>query len=182
MFTFKSTVHIQNCLKPYRDLVARVDGLLGRVRRQYPADLACHKGCKCGCRNLSIFPIEALSLFTAIQALPGQKAAELSQRADIYSIWDCPLLEDGACALYPFRPIICRTHGFPLRTIYKSRASIGCCRLNFKNRPSIPDDAIVDLDPINRLLRAINVTAVAEMARPLPARLSIAAAVQLACC
>ena len=182
MFTFNSAVHIQNCLKPYRDLVTRVDGLLDRVRNRYPADLACYKGCKCGCRNLSIFPIEALSLSTAIQALPAQNAAALRQRADNYSIWDCPLLEDGACGLYPFRPIICRTHGFPLRTIYKGRASIGCCRRNFKNRPSIPDDAIVDLDRINHLLRAINATAVGEMVRPLPARLSIAAAVQVACC
>ena len=28
----------------------------------------------------------------------------------------CPLLRDGACLLYEARPVLCRTHGFPLRT------------------------------------------------------------------
>ncbi len=114
----------------------------------------------------------------AVQELPAEKAAALRQRANILSIWDCPLLEDGACGLYPFRPIICRTHGFPLQTIYNGQSSIGCCRRNFNNRPSIPDDAIIELDPINSLLRAVNASAVAAMALQMPERLSIAAAVQ----
>ena len=170
---------IHNCLKPYRDLVARVDRLLGDVRRKYPADIACHKGCECGCRNLSIFPIEALSIFMAIQQLPIKTAAAIRQRAEAHTIWDCPMLEDRACGLYPFRPIICRTHGLPLQTIYNGRPSIGYCRRNFKNRPNIPPDAVIDLDWINNSLRAINAALAQHLTRQMPARLSIAAAVDL---
>ncbi|MGD8961081.1 MAG: hypothetical protein PVH43_01130 [Desulfobacterales bacterium] len=68
---------IDSCLKPYRDLVARVDRLLGDLRFKYPADIACHKGCDCGCRNLSIFPIEALSIFMAIRQLATKAAAAI---------------------------------------------------------------------------------------------------------
>lgn len=170
---------IQNCLRPYRDLLARVDRLLDDVRCKYPADIACRKGCDCGCRNLSIFPIEALSIFMAMQELPAEAAAAIRQRAAAHSIWNCPLLEDRACGLYPFRPMICRTHGFALQTIYNGRRSIGCCRRNFKNRPDIPQDAVLDLDWINNSLRAVNAALVQHLTRQMPARLSIAAAVHL---
>ncbi|MGD9412957.1 MAG: hypothetical protein PVJ54_13920, partial [Desulfobacterales bacterium] len=62
------------CLTPYRDLLDRVDRLLYRIRRRYSAQIACHKGCNCGCRNLSVFPIEALSLAEALQNLPAGSA------------------------------------------------------------------------------------------------------------
>jgi Fe-S-cluster containining protein len=170
---------INSCLKPYRDLVARVDRLLDDVRCKYPADIVCHKGCDCGCRNLSIFPIEALSIFMAIRELPANAAAAVRQRAETHTIWDCPLLEDRACGLYPYRPIICRTHGLPLQTIYNGRPSIGYCRRNFENRSAIPRDAVIDLDWINNSLRAVNAALVQHLTRQMPARLSIAAAVHL---
>jgi len=69
-----------------------------------------------------------------------------------------------------------------LQTVYNERSAIGYCRHNFKDMSSIPADAIIDLDSINAELRAINTTAVTEMAHvlQLPDRLSIANAVLLA--
>lgn len=174
--------HLDKCLIPYGELLAAVDHNLARIQRRYSAHISCHKGCACGCRNLTVFPIEALSLTRALQGLPAGVAGRIRKRAAAASVWDCPLLEDRACSMYLFRPLICRTHGFPLRTIYNERLSIGYCRLNFINMPSIPDDAVVDLDQINAALRAINASAVNEMTPVfhLPDRLSIAEAVLLA--
>ena len=174
--------HLHKCLIPYRDLLTTVDRLLYRIRRRYSAQITCRKGCDCGCRNLSIFPIEALSLANALQDLPAGTAVRIRKRAANASFWDCPLLEDQACNLYTFRPVICRTHGFPLQTIYNQQVSIGHCRHNFKDMSSIPDDAVIDLDHINGALRAINSSAVSEMAYALqlPDRLSIADALLLA--
>ena len=174
--------HLHKCLIPYRDLLNRVDRLLCRIRRRYSAQIACHKGCACGCRNLSIFPIEALSLANALQDLPAGTAAGMRKRAATASFWDCPLLEDRVCNLYAFRPLICRTHGFALQTIYHQQLSIAHCRHNFKNMSPIPDDAVIDLDHINGALRAINSSAVSEMLHilQLPDRLSIADALLLA--
>jgi Fe-S-cluster containining protein len=171
--------HLHKCLIAYGELLATVDRILDRIQRRYSAHIACRKGCACGCRNLTIFPIEALSLIRALQDLPAEASARIRKRAATASFWDCPLLEDQACDLYPFRPLICRTHGFPLQTTYNDRLSIGYCRHNFKNMPSIPEDAVVDLDQINGELRTINASAVSEMAsvRQLPDRLSIAEAV-----
>lgn len=170
---------IHDCLKPYRELVAIVDRLLDDVRRKYPSDIACHKGCNCGCRNLSIFPIEALSIFMAIRQMPPKAAAAILQRTEAHRFQDCPLLQDRTCGLYPFRPIICRTHGLPLQTIYRGRPSIGYCRRNFVNRPAIPRDAVIDLDWINNALRTVNAALAQHLSRQMPARLSIQAAVQL---
>ena len=130
---------------------------------------------------MSIFPIEALSLADAMQDLPAGTAARIRKRAANASFWECPLLEDRACELYAFRPVICRTHGFALQTIYNQQVSIGHCRHNFKNMSSIPDDAVIDLDPINGALRAINASAVSEMGcvLQLQDRLSIAEALSL---
>ncbi len=177
----KSAVDINKSLLNYRHLLAGVDQLLGSIQRKYSDHIVCHKGCGCGCRNISIFPVEALSLAVALQALPEAVIAKFRSRAASASFWDCPLLEDRACSMYAFRPIICRTHGFPLQTIYKERSSIGYCRYNFKDMSSIPDDAIIDLGSINDTLRGINAAAVDELAHilKLSDRLSIAEAVRL---
>ena len=177
-----SKTHLHKCLIPYRDLLTAIDRRLECIRRRYSAQIACRKGCDCGCRNLTIFPIEALSLAHAMQDLPVGTSARIRKRAANASFWECPLLEDRACNLYAYRPVICRTHGFPLQTIYNERLSIGHCRHNFKNMSSIPDDAVIDLDHINGALRTINASAVSEMAHVLRLhdRLSIAEALLLA--
>lgn len=179
MLKLKASADINKCLMNYRDLLTRVDRLLDSIRRRYSGAIVCHKGCDCGCRNLSVFPIEALSLAKALQDLSEGTGAKIRQRAAAASFWDCPLLEDRACSMYTFRPVICRTHGFPLLTRYKGQPSIGYCRNNFKDMSSIPDDAIIDLDNINRTLKAINTSVVGELVHvlQLPGRLSIAEAI-----
>jgi Fe-S-cluster containining protein len=178
-YKLKSAVDINLCLLDYRHLVVRVDQLLGRVQRKYGRHIACRKGCSCGCRNISIFPVEALSLADALQTLPEAGIAKFQRRAASASFWDCPLLEDRACSLYAFRPLICRTHGFPLHTIYKGQSSVGYCRHNFKEVAAIPGDAVIDLDSINDTLRSVNAATVDELVHilKLPDRLSIAEAI-----
>ena len=179
VFKLKGTVDINKCLTNYHDLLTRVDRLLDGIQRRYPGHIVCHRGCGCGCRNLSVFPVEALSLVNAIRDLSAETDAKIRQRAAAASFWDCPLLEDRACSMYAFRPVICRTHGFPLLTHYKGQPSIGYCPKNFKDMSSIPEDARIDLDNINRTLRAMNASVVGELAHVLhlPGRLSIAGAI-----
>ena len=179
MLKLKRTDDIRKSLMDYRRLVTRVDRMVRRIRRKYRAVIACRKGCACGCRNLSILPIEALSLCGALQDLPHSVIATIRRRAAAVSFWECPLLRKGACSLYAFRPIICRTHGYPLLTHYRGQSSIGYCRHNFKNMPSIPADAVIDLEKINGSLRVINASAVRQPDRvlQLPDRFSISEAI-----
>jgi hypothetical protein len=58
--------------------------------------------------------------------------------------------------MYASRLVICRTHGLPMRSEYRGRQSIGFCQKNFQNLKAIPDDAVIDLDDLNRELASVN--------------------------
>lgn len=58
--------------------------------------------------------------------------------------------------MYPSRLLICRTHGLPMRNQYRGNQFIGVCRKNFRKINSIPDDAVMDLDRLNKNLAAVN--------------------------
>ena len=58
--------------------------------------------------------------------------------------------------MYASRLIICRTHGLPMRIEYRGKRSVGFCRKNFRELDPIPDDAVIDLDGLNKNLAAVN--------------------------
>jgi hypothetical protein len=137
--------HLHKCLIPYRDLLTTVDRLLYRIRQRYSAQIACRKGCGCGCRNLSIFPIEALSLANALQDLSAGTAARIRKRAANASFWDCPLLEDRRHNFKDMSPIpddavidLDHING-ALRTINSSAVSEMARALRLPDRLSIAD-------------------------------------------
>jgi Fe-S-cluster containining protein len=60
----------------------------------------------------------------------------------------CPFLEEGACGIYPVRPLVCRMYGhFTTRARWRRRRSIYGCRLQadyhetrlVEGRPQLPD-------------------------------------------
>lgn len=67
----------------------------------------------------------------------------------------CPLLDaEARCVVYSARPIICRSHGVPVRT--GERRDV--CPLNFKDAPleTIDDDCVLDLEHTNAILSVID--------------------------
>ncbi|WP_022665261.1 hypothetical protein [Desulfospira joergensenii] len=55
----------------------------------------------------------------------------------------CPLNKEGLCALYPYRPMICRLHGLPHELHRPDGALIkgpGCAAGNFEDQPYVPFD------------------------------------------
>ena len=97
----------------------------------------CRKGCCSCCRYLvPVSPPEAMDMADRVERLPQprrgevegrlRRAAEAILRAapslaprpttEQLSRWywslglDCPLLEEGACSIYPWRPLACREH------------------------------------------------------------------------
>ena len=143
----------------YHGLIDQVDIACRRIQAGYAGQIACEKGCVGNCCriHLSVFPIEAVSLAMALKKLPRGLVRHIKQKASLAnSFGPCPLLEDGACLMYASRLIICRTHGLPMRTEYRSQSTIGCCQKNFRKLDPIPDDAVIDLDDLNRKLAAVN--------------------------
>lgn len=69
--------------------------------------LNCRAMCPDCCVNLSVWPVEFFSIVEEMKRARWPRPE-----------WDegagCGFLKDGLCQIYPFRPIICRTHGLPL--------------------------------------------------------------------
>ena len=167
-------------LHNYRDLLARVDLICREVETEFGAHLACRAGCDGCCRHITLFPVEAAALATALDDLPGEEADRIRARARNASPdGACPLLENGLCLLYAARPIICRTHGLPLLTMHGGERTVDFCPLNFRGISSLPGKAVIDLDRLNTTLAAINALFTAQSfnnAAPEKERITIAEA------
>lgn len=126
-------------------ILAGCDQLFREMKERYPKELRCQKGCDDCCHHgLDLSLLEALYLNDAFhrasrglrrdlqrntaRAEAKLKALDLKRNgvidinqyeAQIATLdtlrVTCPLLIDGACALYQHRPAMCRIFGIPLR-------------------------------------------------------------------
>jgi len=178
-----SMVNVVESLQNYRNLVARVDGLCRRILVEYGETVFCREGCDDCCRHISLFPVEAMALVGALSALPADQSARIRSLARAASgAFICPLLEKGRCLLYDARPLICRTHGFPLLAERGGKREIDFCPKNFSGISTFPSDAVLNLDLLNITLAAINAVFIASRSdciSPEQERISIAEALQL---
>lgn len=87
------------------------------------AEWPCAKGCDQCCRRLAEIPsltrAEWELLREGLAALPAAQRDEIGQRIVALAASQerpvtCPFLDrdSGACPVYPFRPVACRTYGF----------------------------------------------------------------------
>lgn len=173
---------MEDALKNYYSLVAKVDELCSRIESDFANQLTCHAGCSGCCQHISLAWVEAIALATAFNKLPANTAEAIrlqaqSARAD----GPCPLLLDNHCALYANRPIICRTHGLPILTGSHEVRTIDFCPKNFQGSETLPGSAVVDLDRLNTLLDSVNRLFITELfsTKPDKERLSIAEALLL---
>lgn len=173
-------------LKNYTAFLKRIDKHIQRVRENYSDKIYCKKGCDSCCRFLNLFPVEAFALSAAFlkldkssQAtshltLPDVIPSELGKKA-------CPLLINRKCILYGARPIICRTHGFPIYIEKDGEPMVDFCPKNFKDVTSFSRDALLSLEHLNTMLTAINTHFLEsiETKNPLPDRIPISQALPM---
>ncbi|MCG8549699.1 MAG: YkgJ family cysteine cluster protein [Desulfobacterales bacterium] len=169
---------LDNLLKNYTDLIQRVDRHIQRLAKVHKDRLACKKGCDECCRHLSLFPVEAFALsraFCRLDAPCREKVlgqAELNDRA-------CPLLVDHVCMVYEARPIICRTHGYPLYMEKAGRGVVDFCPKNFTGVKTLDHSDMLDLDRMNTLLTAVNSHFISCFEEGLPDRIPVDQALEL---
>jgi len=148
---------INDLLQNYHNLVGKIDSLCSGVMNQCADSISCRKGCDSCCRHFSIFWVEAVNLASFVATLPRKQAVYLRSKAGTLADQDvCPLLLDGACAVYAARPIICRTHGLPILTRSETTQIVDFCPRNFTQVDTIPGHLVIDLDTLNNTLVAIN--------------------------
>lgn len=130
------------------------------IRERQSSQIACAKGCSSCCQTrLELFPVEFDRIKSAFDTIEADLKRHL--RAEAKAKWAsgiCPLLHNDACTVYEIRPLICRTHGFPLRSGVRVRTgeSVAFCHLNFRDCQTIEDKDIIDVDEFGMLLIGAN--------------------------
>jgi Fe-S-cluster containining protein len=145
-------------LVAYRALLEKLDSHAKRLRARYREHIACAEGCAGCCSLSSVFAVEACSM-----VLSADKRRKLFGRAAFSGAslkppvsgeaGRCPFLFDDRCLVYDARPVICRTHGYPLLV----EGNVDYCPKNFTTLRTIESRFILDLDALNTLLASINI-------------------------
>jgi Fe-S-cluster containining protein len=148
---------VEDLLNNYRHLVARIDALCHCIAEALGEQITCSGGCSACCTSITLFPVEAAALATALDALPEEDADEIRRHVAEHADGErCPLLHNHLCLLYGARPIICRTHGLPIIYGTGEERRIDYCPRNLTDSESLPGSVIIDLDNLNSLLVAVN--------------------------
>ena len=150
----------------YRELTVKVDAFFTRVRTRHASDMRCGSGCDSCCRTrLTITGVEAEALRAHVAAMPDDaraRLAEVARRPFDPGDMRCAALEDdGRCLVYGGRPIVCRSHGVPVRVYGEAGGRrfpiIDSCPLNFTAGPDRADpDCILDQETLSATLIAID--------------------------
>lgn len=140
----------------YESLLLKLDETLSAIREKAGSAMQCKKGCDGCCRPISIFAVEAFFLAGFFQKLSEEEQDFI--RSHVENNQDdefCPFLFEGACLLYEARPVICRTHGFPLVVTEGEERFLDFCPLNFDGETDLALSLAMDLETLNKTLSAI---------------------------
>ncbi len=146
---------IDSLLKNYQALVKKVDSHIATITKTFADHLACKKGCDACCKFLSLFPVEAMAVSQAFADLSEDIKLKVTRKIEKEKN-TCPLLINRECVLYPARPIICRTHGYPIYMEKEREILIDFCPENFKGITSFSKETLLNIEQLNTLLSVIN--------------------------
>lgn len=153
----------------YQKLLTDIEVFTKDLKEKFGQQITCHLGCVGCCQQqLTLSLIEADFISQAIKNLSNIQQQKILLAAQ--SIKNktnktnaCPLLDGFACSVYNSRPVICRTHGFPIT--FKDEESeelfLDVCPLNFSEDGESVELNLtdtIDIDRLNLRLAAINYT------------------------
>ncbi|MEE9382987.1 MAG: YkgJ family cysteine cluster protein [Nannocystaceae bacterium] len=151
----------------YDALVRKVEAHAARTTAEHADQMFCKRGCTACCRqDLNVSRVEAdhISKWLETRGSPLPAADDARTRVDAHPLFErlagdrgCAFLSEGACSIYEVRPVICRTHGLPIRT---DRVEVDVCPLNFDpaigSAADVPDVHVLDLERLNLVLAAVD--------------------------
>jgi hypothetical protein len=149
-----SDVRIGDVLARYRELCAWCDAFYTAVYRRQKARMKCRQGCGMCCILRNASPIEAAVIRDYLAGDGRDVPALARNRSDPKEM--CPLLVSDECSIYPARPIICRTHGLPMR--YRRTGVMQSCIENFRDidTDGLDPGLVLDMDKVTQNLMRLN--------------------------
>ena len=166
----------------YRTLVAKADAFFERVSQRHGAEMECQTGCSDCCHaRLTITGVEAAAVRLHLATLSSELRTSLAARAATRDP-RCPALDaEGRCDLYAARPLVCRTHGAPIRLPEAARRLpvVQSCHRNFRHGASDPrlgadTDCVLDQETMSTMLAAVDADHAARVGRSV-ARVALSA-------
>jgi len=147
------------------ELHAKVDAFFARVEARHGDDMQCRTGCADCCRvRLTVTSVEAAAIRAEVAAWPPARRRTLAASADP-SPDRCAALDDrDRCRIYAARPIVCRSHGAPIRMRRGSLPVVEVCPRNFTRTAPDPD-CVLDQTTLSALTLAVDREAGGEGAR-----------------
>jgi len=153
--------------EPIERLVAlaeEVDADFADIQERQAAQMLCRAGCSSCCRaRLSITRVEEAFLRRGLASFSEERRNEFSARTREENRELCPALDaDGRCGIYPFRPLICRSYGVPLRhhraVALVNPPIIDACDLNFTETSLkvLPSKDVFDQTALLEVLETID--------------------------
>lgn len=141
----------------YRRLREEADAIAAHLAEIHGREMLCRAGCTDCCQNLSVWPVEFYTILEDLRAA-GCFRLIFDESAS------CGFLKDGLCQIYPFRPLICRTHGLPvafeIETAETPEIAVSFCPKNFQNWEqkglTFGPDNTLPIDRLNEQLSRIH--------------------------
>ncbi len=134
------------------ETLRKLDSQVHALQQEQQQYLQCRKGCSGCCMDgFKIRYVEAMNLLRGFIAAPpeiAQAVIENLQTPSEESRRQCPLLVNGACALYAHRPALCRAYGLMIQL----KENYSTCPLNFKDLANGTPVKVFDLAPYYILL------------------------------
>ena len=136
------------------ELTAKVDAFFTRVELRHGADMQCGTGCSDCCHvRLSITGVEAAAIRALVTSWPVERRRALGAGTNPDH---CAALDAGGrCQIYAARPLVCRSHGAPIRMRAASLPVVQACFRNFTHVE--PDaDCILDQVTLSAMVLAVD--------------------------
>ena len=146
------------------EVTAKIDGFFARVESRHGDDMQCTTGCSDCCHvRLSITGVEAAAIMAAAATWPVERRAGL--RAVGPEDRCAALGPDGRCRIYEVRPVVCRSHGVPIRMrrpglpVIQDQPQptdeIVACHRNFTHT-DVAADCVLDQTTLSALVLAVD--------------------------
>ena len=146
------------------ELTQKVDAFFARVAARHGTDMQCQTGCSDCCHvRLSITTVEAAAIRDLVAGWSSEVRRSLAPTGPTHL---CAALDPaGRCKIYEARPLVCRSHGVPIRLRRGALPVVQACHRNFTHTTADPD-CILDQTTLSAMLYAVDAAEAAAPAGP----------------